>query len=99
MDPDNGARYILVPGSSTRQMVWGFEKKKVIAVIESELDVVLVKQEAGDLIGIVALGSVSLRPDVKTHEALTRMEFLLVFLDLDGPEASESHRFWITLMD
>ena len=92
-DPGDGPRYILVTGSVVQPMVWGLDRN-VIAVLESELDGVLVTQEAGDLVGVVALGSVSMRPDPETHEALKRAERILVSLDSDGPGAKESHRFW-----
>ena len=59
-------RYYLLPGSDTRPMVWGLDKN-VLGIVESELDGLLLDQEAGDLIGVVALGSVKLRPDWETH--------------------------------
>lgn len=92
-DPGDGPRYILVPGGVVRPMVWGLDRN-TIAVLESELDGVLVNQAAGDLIGVIALGSVSMRPDAAAHEALKRSERILVCLDSDGPGAKESHRFW-----
>ena len=92
-DPGDGPRYILVPGGVVRPMVWGRDRN-AIAVLESELDGLLVNQAAGDLVGVIALGSVSMRPDTETHEALNRAERILVCLDSDGPGAKESHRFW-----
>jgi len=92
-DPGDGPRYILVSGSVVRPMVWGLDRN-TIAVLESELDGILVNQEAGDLVGVIALGSVSMRPDPEAHEALKRTERVLICLDSDGPGAKASRRFW-----
>ena len=92
-DPGDGPRYILVSGSVVRPMVWSLHRN-AIAVLESELDGMLVNQEAGDLVGVIALGSVSMKPDPEAHEALKRAERILVCLDSDGPGAKASHGFW-----
>lgn len=92
-DPGDGPRYILVTGGRVRPMVWNLNRN-IIAVLESELDGVLINQAAGDLVGVIALGSVSTRPDQTAHDALQRAERILVCLDSDGPGAKESHRFW-----
>lgn len=92
-DPGDGPRYILVTGCVVPPMVWGLDRN-VIAVLESELDGLLVNQAAGDFIGVIALGSVSMRPDQMAHDALQRAKRILVCLDSDGPGAKESHRFW-----
>jgi hypothetical protein len=92
-DPGDGPRYILVTGSVMPPMVWGLDRN-AIAVLESELDGLLVNQEAGDLVGVIALGSVSMRPDQVAHEALKRAPRILVCLDSDGPGAKASHGFW-----
>ena len=92
-DPGDGARYVLVPGSSISPMAWALEKN-VIAIMESELDGMLVNQEAGDLLGVIALGSVSSRPDAPTHEALTRASLILVSLDSDKAGAKAAWGWW-----
>ena len=92
-DPGDGARYVLVPGSATSPMAWGLEKN-VIAIVESELDGVLLNQEAGDLVGVIALGSVSARPDAPTHEALMRAGLILVSLDSDEAGAKAAWGWW-----
>lgn len=93
-DPGDGPRYILVTGSVVRPMVWGPDRN-AIAILESELDGLLVNQAAGDLVGVIALGSVSIRPDQTAHDVLKQAERILVCLDSDGPGAKESHRFWL----
>jgi DNA primase len=92
-DPGNGPRYVIVSGSSMTPLTWGLGMK-VLSVIESELDGFLIWQEAGDLSGVIALGSVTTRPDRITHEALTRASVILVCLDYDEAGARESWHFW-----
>jgi hypothetical protein len=92
-DPGDGPRYILIPGSIVRPMTFNLDRN-VIAIVESELDGVLVNQAAGDIIGVIALGSVSMRPDQVAHDALKRADRILVCLDSDAPGAKESNRFW-----
>ena len=65
----------------------------IILLVESELDALLLNQEAGDLCGVVAMGSAQGKPDVKTHEALTRAEMILVSLDSDDAGAKAA-TFW-----
>ena len=55
-DPDTGGKYTHVGGSDASPMAWGLEKKKLV-IVESELDGLLFNQEAGDLAGVIALGS------------------------------------------
>jgi DNA primase len=54
-----------------------------VVVVESDLDAILVSQEAGDLVTVIALGSVSLRPDLETHGYLQTAEIILLSLDYD----------------
>lgn len=93
-DPGDGPRYIVVSGSSMGPMTWGGPDMKAFSVIESELDGFLIWQEAGDLTGVIALGSVSTRPDRISHEELTRASLILTCLDYDDAGARESWHFW-----
>lgn len=93
LDPD-GPRYVMVSGSYTGPMTWDMDKKFII-VVESELDGLLLHQEAGDVAGVVALGSVSIRPDEATHEALERADVILVALDSDEAGAMQSRDYWL----
>jgi hypothetical protein len=74
-------------------MAWGLERTAVV-VVESELDAILLNQEAGDLAGVVAMGSAQAKPDRITHEALTRAAVVLVALDSDDAGAKASWAFW-----
>jgi hypothetical protein len=89
----SGQRYILIPGSSMRPMFWS-AGKKIIIVVESELDGLLLFQEAGDLIDVVAIGSAQARPDSSVHEILQKTEKILVSLDTDDAGAKAAWRFW-----
>ena len=90
---DGEPRYILIPGSDTRPMTWNLERGAAV-IVESELDGILLNQEAGDLAGFVAMGTATGRPDRKTHDALTGKELILVALDTDEAGAKASWKFW-----
>ena len=89
----DGPRYVIIPGSSMTPMKWNMDRE-VLTIVESELDGLLVDQEAGDMTGVIALGSVSMRPDRETHELLMKARMILVALDHDRAGALESRRFW-----
>lgn len=86
-------RYILIPGSDTRPMTWNLERGAVV-IVESELDGILLNQEAGDLAGVVAMGSATAKPDKNLHQSLIGMEMILVALDSDEAGAKASWQFW-----
>lgn len=62
-------------------------------VVESELDALLVAQEAGDLVGVAALGSVANKPDTALHAALKDAGHIMNALDFDGP-AAKAWTWW-----
>jgi len=63
-------------------------------VVESELDGMLLAQEAGELVNVLALGSASLRPDAEAHAALTAAPFILVALDFDDAGNKSAWQWW-----
>ncbi|MHC1712532.1 MAG: toprim domain-containing protein [Solidesulfovibrio sp.] len=65
-------------------------------VVESELDGLLLAQEAGDLVNVLALGSASLRPDAEAHAHLDTAPFILVSLDFDDAGNKAAWTWWIT---
>lgn len=83
-------RYYVLPGSIMEMIVIGAGSRAVI-VVESELDAVLLAQEAGNLAGVIALGSSSARPDTGAFAALRSAHFILNALDYDtaGAKATE----------
>jgi DNA primase len=92
-NPTEGSRYVYVAGSSSLPMSWGLDKK-IYVLVESELDGLLIAQEAGDLVGVIALGSAQMRPDQKTERALRAADLILVALDSDQAGGKEAWGFW-----
>ena len=92
-NPNTGGKYTHVVGSDASPMAWGLGKKTLV-VVESELDGILLNQEAGDLAGVVALGSSTMRPDIETDRILKEAGLILVALDSDDAGAKESLAWW-----
>jgi len=64
------------------------------AIVESELDAVLLAQEAGELVNVAALGSASYRPDVELFPLLMAAPFVLVCLDFDDAGNKAAWSWW-----
>lgn len=79
---DSLPKYVALPGS-VPGLVLGAGGVKPLVIVESELDAVLVWQEARDLVGVLALGTASGRPDADTTEFLNTVPRILVALDFD----------------
>jgi DNA primase len=90
---DGDPRYYLLRGSDTRAMVLGIDKS-VSVLVESELDGLLLHQEAGDLVNIISLGNAQSRPDQVAAEILNQSQLILVSLDTDKAGATESWQWW-----
>jgi len=75
-------RYYLLPGSSAMPWLIG-EKRRAYIVIETELDGLLVDQEACDLVGVLSLGAASNMPDDYCHQHLAEALVILNALDFD----------------
>ena len=88
-----GDRYYVLPGSSPIPMILG--DGDIFIIVESELDALLLRQEAGDLVGIIALGSALIRPDEEISKLLHRAKKLMVSLDTDKAGAKESWQWWL----
>lgn len=91
--PAGEPRYVIVSGSYTGPMVWDLDKK-VLLIVESELDGLLVWQEAGDLVGVVALGTATRKPDEEMDRLLKQAALILVSLDFDEAGGKASWDFW-----
>lgn len=87
-----GRRYHLVPGSDTSPLV--IPGGPACIVVESELDAILLHQEAGHLATIIALGSAQNRPDPISGAILDETETALISLDTDNAGARESWNWW-----
>ena len=92
-DPGDGNRYIIVSGSSSAPMTWGNNKGAAV-IVESELDGLLLSQEAGDLCAVVALGSAQARPDTRTDALLKSAKTILISLDSDEAGTKAAWDFW-----
>ena len=80
-------RYVIVPGSSRASFLSGTGRHAVV-VVESELDALLLAQEAGDLVTVAAVGSVTGRPDIFLHGMLETVPLVLIALDNDEAGAA-----------
>jgi DNA primase len=90
---DGDPRYYLVRGSDTRAMILGRDQPLSI-LVESELDALLLHQEAGDLVNVVSLGNAQTRPDHEAADLLQKSRLILVALDADQAGAKESWQWW-----
>lgn len=92
-----GPRYYMVEGSSSAVMIISPKvpsHRDVYVIVESELDGILISQEASDLCGVIALGSASTRPDQAAVKVLKASAHILNALDSDGAGAKESGKWW-----
>jgi len=76
-------KYWAVRGGSQSPFILDSEPGKPVVVVESELDAVLISQEAGDLVTAVALGTARGKPDEATTTILRAAPVILVALDFD----------------
>ena len=65
-------------------------------MVESELDALLLAQEAGHLVNVVAMGSASYRPDAETWAKLQDATRVLISLDFDEAGNKAACRWWET---
>ncbi len=86
-------RFFLLRGSDTRAMILGTDKP-VSVLVESELDALLLHQEAGDLVNVVALGNAQSRPDKEAADLLQQSRLILLALDADAAGGKESWQWW-----
>ena len=87
---DDGSRYVTVSGSSKQPLRLG--RLGRVAVVESDLDAILLSQMAGDIVSVVSLGSAAARPDADTHDYLRSAEIILLSLDYDA--AGKAQTAW-----
>lgn len=70
-------KYIEICGGMQTPSRFGIVKNKPIMIVESEFDAMLVQKFAGDLVGCMALGGASKRPDAQAHRILSTQQELL----------------------
>lgn len=91
-------RYVITAGSDMSPMTITPSipnmKKSAWLIVESELDAVLHAQDAGDVIGVAALGSAQAKPDKVLYGALKDADVILVALDSDENAAGAKASVW-----
>lgn len=92
---DSLPKYVEISGSCQSLSIYG-DKSKPIIIIESELDAMLIQQEAGHLVCSIALGGVSKKPDAVTHKWLKQAPLVLLSLDFDET-GKKKYAFWMKL--
>lgn len=81
------SKYISLPTgcesvSASMQLINDNNRKRLI-IVESDFDAFLINQDAGDLIGVISLGSACYKPDRDTDLLLSNAEIILLSLDFD----------------
>ena len=93
--PERGGRYVLAAGSSGKvPMVLGNEKQFFV-IVESDLDAILLHQEAWDVVSAVSMGSATNKPDSETTTLLNQAEVILVALDTDEAGVRSAWSWWL----
>jgi DNA primase len=92
-NPGDGPRYVIVSGSSAAPLIMNQDGGAGV-IVESELDALLLNQEAGDFIFVVAMGTATARPDIQTHALLKEAPLILIALDTDEAGAKAAWKFW-----
>jgi len=92
-EPGDGARYIIVSGSSSAPMTLSPERGAAV-IVESEIDAILLHQDAGDLVTCISMGTAQAKPDRITHETMKAAAIILISLDSDGAGAKAAWQFW-----
>lgn len=80
---DSLPKYAAVTGSATAPMILAPCTGKPLVVVESELDAILVAQEARDLVCAIALRTAKGKPDDVSHALLQAAPVILVATDAD----------------
>ena len=91
---EDDRRYHTVRGSDSRAMMLE-PNREIQVIVESDLDAMLVVQEAQGLVGAVSLGTAGKRPDEQAVEVLRRSRLILVSLDCDDAGAKAAWHWWL----
>jgi hypothetical protein len=86
--PRSQARYIQLRGSAN-SCLFTFKNALPIVVVESELDAILIEQEAGDLVGSLALGGTNQTFDHDAITYLSEAQRILVATDFDDQKTAK----------
>jgi len=88
-NPDTNHKYWTVAGSVGAPLIID-NGRDAATIVESDLDAILIDQEASNLVSVISLGSCSIKPDSTTHSLLRKSKRIAVSLDYDkaGRDAS-----------
>jgi DNA primase len=86
-------KYVEIHGSCPAPASYGNNYSLPIIILESELDAILVQQEASDLCLSLALGGATKKPDNYIHSLLVKASIVIFSLDFD--EAGiKAYKWW-----
>ena len=85
-------KYVEISGSMQCPSIFGNITNKVVVVVESELDALLIHQNTEDICFCTALGGVSKKPDLKCDHLLREAKLILWCFDND--EAGKNAALW-----
>lgn len=89
---DDYPKYHVIAGGMTCPSLYGDIGKPVV-IVEAELDAMLIQQFAADICCCIALGGVSIRPDVIVEQLLRQAPSILYALDFDD-SGKKAYNFW-----
>ena len=92
--PKDEPKYILLSGSDTSAAFYGGRDLNKYAVVESELDAILLTQVADGLVCPISTGSAAMKPDAVTLELIGNNECLLMF-DSDEAGIKAAVKTWL----
>ncbi|MBM4274367.1 MAG: hypothetical protein FJ134_07910 [Deltaproteobacteria bacterium] len=87
-------RYYTIRGSDSRAVVLE-PRREIQMVVESDLDAMLVVQEAHGLVGAISLGTAGKTPDEEAVKVLGHSRLILVSLDSDDAGAKAAWQWWL----
>lgn len=85
---ENLPKYVEISGSKQMPSIYGNTSLPCALVVESELDALLIQQEAGDLVYCVALGGSTKPLDAYTDQLLRSSQLILFLPDFDKAGAT-----------
>ncbi|MHC1790303.1 primase-helicase zinc-binding domain-containing protein [Solidesulfovibrio sp.] len=85
---DELPKYAAVVGSAKAPMILAPGQGRPVVVVESELDAILVAQEARDIVTAIALRTAKAKPDAEAHDMLKAAPLVLVATDADEAGAT-----------
>lgn len=94
LKPGDDNKYIAVSGNRSTPSFYGKTSDLPIFLLESEIDSLLIQQQAGDLCSCMAIPA-GQRPDAYADEILRAAPFLIFSLDFDKAGISQ-YSFWKT---